>query len=211
MHLSQWIEGLAQLLAPPTCAGCDLAMADSALFCPACEPLVEPAMSGQRPPAATAAVLRYGGPLADAVCRFKYAGRSDLGGRLGAQLAASAEVYAGEVDRVVPLPLHRSRLRERGFNQAALLARPVARRLAIPLDTTTLRRVRPTRAQAGLSPDERLDNVRSAFVATPRSEGLRVLLIDDVRTTGATLTSAALALREAGLVVRATLALAQAD
>lgn len=211
MALPVWLEGLSQLLVPPRCVGCDLPMAASEGFCPACEPLIERAGPGLRPPAPTAAASHYGGPMADAICRFKYAGQTAVGRFLGDTLASVALGYAGEVDRVVPLPLHPVRLRQRGFNQAVVLARPVARALGVPLDTATLRRVRPTRVQAGLSPDARLDNVRAAFAARPLPGGARVLLIDDVRTTGATLTAAALALRAAGFDVRATLVLAQAD
>lgn len=154
--------------------------------------------------------------MADAVQRLKYAGRSDLARPLGEALASSCHAYAGLVDAVVAIPLHQDRLRERGFNQSALLAGPVARALGVPLRGGALRRVRPTVAQASLPREDRLANVRGAFRAGPRvgkrGRGLgRVLLVDDVRTTGATLASAAMALLDAGVPRVYTLALARAD
>jgi len=98
---------------------------------------------------------------------------------------------------VVPVPLHRRRLAERGFNQAALLGRPLARALGVPLVTGRLVRVRPTPPQAELAAAERRDNVRGAF-ALRRPLPDRVLLVDDVRTTGATLAEAAQTLTDAG-------------
>ncbi|HJL38064.1 MAG TPA: phosphoribosyltransferase family protein, partial [Polyangiaceae bacterium LLY-WYZ-15_(1-7)] len=97
-----------------------------------------------------------------------------------------------------PLPLHPSRLRERGFDQTALLAAPLAAALGVPLDTRRLRRIRPTPPQASLAEAQREANVRGAFEATRDETRRRVLLLDDVRTTGATLRSAAGALHRAG-------------
>jgi len=198
-------------MAPLHCAGCDGSSVDAGErfgFCGACAPLIEPASAALRPPARVAAAADYGGPLADAIARMKYAGRTDLVPALGGLLAQAAAGYAGAVDQVIPLPLCERRLRERGFNQSALLARYVARALGLPLEVGGLRRVRDTAVQAGLTKDARIANVRGAFVA--RALGQRVLLIDDVRTTGATLASAATALRAAGCPVVVTLALAAA-
>jgi ComF family protein len=202
------IAAFARLLAPERCPGCDFIVA-SAGFCNACGLLLEPVAGGQSPPRQDAAAFAYGGPLADALRRLKYAKRPDLARALGKLLAQSAMMYAGRVDRVVPVPLHSRRLRERGFNQSTLLAAPVARALGVALDTGGLRRARMTRDQAGLRKHERLANVDAAFVA-PRQTG-RVLLIDDVRTTGATLSAASSALLAAGCVEVRTLAMAVAD
>jgi ComF family protein len=112
------------------------------------------------------------------------------------------------VDVVMPVPLFSSRLRARGFNQAALLARPVARRLGLSLAVMALYRVRDTAEQAGIARTERALNVKGAFRArSPRAPG-RVLLIDDVRTTGATLAAASDALLNAGYTSVHALALA---
>ncbi len=124
-------------------------------------------------------------------------------------MLAAAGPYGGLVDAVVPVPLHRRRLAERGFNQAVLLARPLARALGVPLLVGRLVRVRPTRPQVGLEADARRDNVRGAFAMrgeVPR----RVLLVDDVRTTGATLGEAARVLAGSGGTEVRTLTLARA-
>ena len=117
--------------------------------------------------------------------------------------------HAGRIDAVIPLPLHPSKLRERGWNPSALLARPVARALGVPLVTHWLARVRATDAQAGLSRAERIRNVQGAFRAK-QVPPARVLLIDDVRTTSATLDEAARCLAARGHDV-CTLALAWAE
>jgi len=152
--------------------------------------------------------LSYGGPLADAISRLKYAGRTDLTPALGRLLADAALPYAGRIDVVIPMPLFVRRLRERGFNQSALLGSFVARRLGAPLRADVLFRVRDTATQAGLSLEARAANVRGAFRA--RAISGRALLLDDVRTTGATLAAAAEALRAAGAHEVVSLALAVA-
>lgn len=207
---AELIAGLLECIAPVRCAGCDGARTvEPEGFCAACAPLLEPAPYGLRPPAAIAAAHAYGGPLADAIARLKYGGRTDHAPALGRLLAQAALPYAGSVQAVIPMPLSARRLRERGFNQSALLARFAARALGVPLDTASLRRVRDTAAQAGLSRQERVRNVAGAFVARPI--GGRVLLIDDVRTTGATLEAAGRALREARCPEVVALALAAVE
>ncbi len=177
-------------------------------FCGGCGILVDHAPQGVRPPARGASLHVFAGPLADAIRRLKYDGRLDLLPALSERMVAAAPAYGGLVDVVVPVPLHRARLASRGFNQAALLARPLSRALGVPLVAGRLSRVRPTRPQVGLDADARKDNVRGAF-RLRRAVGGRVLLVDDVRTTGATLAEAARVLREAGAEVR-TLTLARA-
>jgi ComF family protein len=191
------LAGLFDLLAPPECAGCALPTEVNG-FCQACAPLIEPAPL--QPPARSAAAVCYQGPIADAIRRFKYAGRSDLVASLAPLLVESALQYSAHIDAVVPMPLHSSRLRERGWNPSALLAKPVARALGVPMRTDWLRRKRATQPQAGLPARARVENVRGAFEARTQRAG-RVLLIDDVRTTGATLSEAARCLTQAGLDV----------
>ncbi len=204
------LAGFLDLLAPPSCAGCSLPTEHHGpAFCDACAPLLEPAPPPLDPPSRCAAAFRYEGPLADAVRRMKYGGQPHLARGLGDLLAEAAGPYAGKVDRVVPVPLHRSKLRARGWNPAALLARRVARELGVPLDTKHLRRVRATRTQAALPAELRAGNVLGAFEARLPAPAQRVLLIDDVRTTGATLQEAASTLTERGHDV-ITLALAWA-
>jgi ComF family protein len=211
MRTSAVLSSLVRLLAPERCAGCDLPAPPAAVFCPACAPLLEPPPVSQRPPGLAASAYLYVGPLADGIKRLKYGHRTELGAGLGALLAEAALPYAGMVDCVIALPLHPTRLRDRGFNQSVLLARPVARALGADLDLTSLRRVRPTRDQASLQRAQRVDNLRGAFAVVGRSQRGRALLIDDVRTTGATLAAAAACLLEAGFAEVRTLALARAD
>lgn len=153
--------------------------------------------------------MLYQGPVADAIRHFKYASKTERAPELAALLVDAALAHAGHIDAVIPLPLHPKKLGERGWNPAALLARPVARALGVPLHTRWLTRVRATAAQAGLSRSERLRNVQGAFAAKEVPPA-RVLLIDDVRTTSATLDEAARCLGARGHDVY-TLALAWAE
>jgi predicted amidophosphoribosyltransferase len=190
-------RGLLDLLAPPECPACalDWSPADGAAsFCPACAPLLELPPDQLRPPADDAAATVFQGPAADAIRRFKYAGNRSAAPCLATLLVDAAVGYAGAIDAVVPMPLHPSKLRGRGWNPSVLLAKPVAAALAVPLRTRWLSRQRATRDQAGLSRKARLHNVLGAFTAR-EVPPQRVLLIDDVRTTGATLAEAAKTLR----------------
>jgi ComF family protein len=203
------MRGLVDLVAPPRCPACDLELLDRERgFCDGCGILLEDVPEAFAPPAPDASLYCYGGPLADAIRRFKYGGRGDLAGTLGALTSRAALAYAGGVDAVVPVPLHRRRLAERGFNQATLLFRPLARALSVPLEPTLLRRVRATLPQAGLDAEERAGNVHRAFVCV-RPPPPRCLVVDDVRTTGATLAATAEALLEAGAERVSTLTLAR--
>lgn len=171
------------------------------MFCEVCESLLEPAAS-------TNAVFQYGGPIADALHRFKYSDRSELGAALGSLMAVSASRWAGRVDAVVPVPLHWRRRRSRGYDQAALLAKPLARSLCVPTRFRGLRRVRHTKSQVDLSHRERQQNVAGAFQPCALRGARRVLLVDDVRTTGATLAAASAALHSGGVEEVHTLVLA---
>lgn len=182
------------------------------LFCAACQPSVMPA---ELQPTGQHAVFAYGGAVATAIVRLKYACRSDLAARFGSVMgaAASERELAAAIDVVVPVPLHPRRLAERGFDQAALLAGPVARRLAVRHAPRALIRTRDTPRQASLDRSARTSNVTAAFEcrAPARVNGRRVLLVDDVRTTGATLRACAEALREAGAREVVSLVLASRD
>jgi len=116
------LGGFLGLVAPRWCPGCDERSECGAVFCPCCTALIEPAPE-------SGAVFEYGGPVADAIQRFKYDARSELGALLGSAMAEEASCWAGRVDAVVPVPLHWRRRRARGYDQAALLAKPIARSL----------------------------------------------------------------------------------
>ncbi|MDB5212146.1 MAG: Competence protein phosphoribosyltransferase domain protein [Myxococcaceae bacterium] len=198
---------VGELVAPTRCAACEELVAPRLLFCAACAPSV---MSAGMQPVAQHAVFEYGGAVATAIVRFKYAGRSDLSARFADVMAAHD--VAG-VDLVVPVPLHPQRLVERGFDQAALLAMPVARRRGIRCAPRALIRTRPTPPQASLDRAARSANVADAFECVMPSSvrGRSVLLVDDVRTTGATLGACMSELRRAGAREVRTLVLASRD
>lgn len=153
----------------------------------------------------------YDGELARLIHLFKYGGVRTLARPLG-ELLARAIPPAQAFDAIVPMPLHWWKRLTRTFNQSELLAVEVSRRTGIPW-SRALRRVKRTQVQAGLTGAQRRQNVRGAFRASrPEAvEGKRVLLIDDVLTTGATAAAAAAALRRAGAAHIAVLALARVD
>ncbi len=198
------------------CASCGLPLATSeigeaaSLLCGACR-IAAPTFDGAR------SYGLYAGALRQFILLLKFQHRERLGRRLGALLAplwASFEDLDGAW--LIPVPLHPSRQQERGFNQAELLARGLIRELdgagkgRPRLACRALRRTRATPPQTGLSIAARRENVRGVF-ATPDAEALRgrtIVLIDDVMTTGATLSESAAALKRAGAerVVALTLA-----
>jgi ComF family protein len=145
----------------------------------------------------------YEGALRELVHLLKYRRMRPLARPLGRRLAEAfdREWKREDYDAIVAVPLSPARLRDRGYNQAELLARELARHTAIPCLRGVCRRVRATAPQTGLTRAQRLENLRGAFAAGPRAaelDGKRVLLIDDVFTTGATLTVCSQALRRSG-------------
>jgi ComF family protein len=144
----------------------------------------------------------YDGGLRTAILQLKYGGREALARPLGLFLAECfyrrPELRRAQV--LVPVPLHFVKRQARGFNQAELLALSLAKAVGLPVEARALTRARWTRAQAGLGREERLLNVESAFVVKGPGafDGRRVLLVDDVCTTGSTLEACARALRSAG-------------
>jgi ComF family protein len=156
------------------------------------------------------AVGPYRGRLRRIVRCFKFSGLTGLARPLGERMAAAVEGPAGAVDVVVAVPLHWQRAWQRGYNQADLLAREVSRSTGVPLARRALRRTRRTSPQRGRAREERARNVLGAFAAHPAQvAGARVLLVDDVVTTGATLRECAQVLVDAGAIAVQGAAVAQ--
>ena len=210
---------LAQLaghaLSPAGCASCDAPIPWKSVFCPECAASIHRDAGSTCPAGLDQAVAfcLFGGAAAAALRRLKYEERPDLARPLGHLLRRAARDADLRADVVVPVPLHPRRLADRGFNQAALLGGEVADELCAVLVTRALARGRDTAQQATLDRAGRLANMTRAFRArrAERIRGRRVVLVDDVMTTGATLTACAEALLEAGAGSVAALVVARSD
>ena len=200
------LSGLVDLLLPPICAECGRSTEGDPL-CADCDVPLDTALPDVPAPAPLAswtAAVGYEGSAREWVRRFKFPSRglgnldpaADAVARFWIERAA-ARVPGPPPGIVVPVPLHVARLRERGFNQSTSLARDVARAVGSPCAPVALRRIRATARQTDLSRSERRRNLRGAFEAC-REIPRHVWLVDDVATTGATLTEAARTLRRAG-------------
>jgi ComF family protein len=202
------LSGLLELALPPSCADCGSAAASNAPLCPRCDARLPRIGAAAAPPplAACCAAVAYQGDVEDWIHRFKYPRRgwrgldpAPLGVVRWLALEAARTAPAPPPACVVPVPLHPRRLRERGFNPAALLARSIARELRCRFDAALLTRVRDTPSQTGLDRRARRANVRGAFqIHQERRAPRTVWLVDDVVTTGSTLAECARKLRRAG-------------
>jgi ComF family protein len=143
------------------------------------------------------AAFAYAWPLAPLIHHYKYAGNLALAPLLAQALT---EKLASSADLIIPMPLAPARLRSRGFNQALEIARVVSRLTRVPLASDACRRVRDSTPQALLPWNERAKNIRGAFVCDADLSGMRVAVIDDVMTTGATLNELARNVRQAGAI-----------
>jgi ComF family protein len=190
-------------LSPDICAGCLRDLPRPARVCPRCAAALPRAgLCGgclRRPPDWDAAVapFRYAFPVDRLIHRLKYDGRIEHGRLLGLLLARVVR-RRPRPDRIVPVPLHVARWRERGFNQATEIARPLGRVLGVPLDARLCRRARPTPPLWPLGPARRRRLLEGAFEVDSLARGERVAVVDDVLTSGATANALARALREAG-------------
>ncbi len=224
------MDRLLDLIFPPRCVSCARWGEELCARCRAGLPYLEPPWCSRcgEPAAAGSACLRcpdlpssldglrsagrYEGTLREAILAFKYQGRSRLGRGLGLLLREHLERWPLPLEALAPVPLHPRAERQRGYNQAGLLAREVAAGGSFRLVERCLVRQRPTSPQTRLaSVEERRRNVAGAFAAHGEDlRGLRLLLVDDVCTTGATLGACAAAARAAGAAAVWGLTLARA-
>ncbi len=146
------------------------------------------------------ASFSYDPPVDHIIQHFKFNGRLNHGRFLGEWMAESlADSVDSLPDCIIPVPLHAKRMRERGFNQALELARPIARCLGVPIDCKSVRRVMPTAPQMALPARERHNNIRGAFAVCEQFLAGHVAIVDDVVTTAATVNELARVLRKAGV------------
>ncbi|MGV1014298.1 MAG: ComF family protein [Methyloceanibacter sp.] len=233
------LGALANLFLPPVCIVCRTRIGSHGLLCGACfakidfiappicdrlgVPLPYDAGSPSLSAAAIAeppvydrarAVARYSVTMRELIQGFKYRDRHEGVPLFGRWLARAGAELLADADLIVPVPLYRSRLWWRRFNQSAMLARSVAQLTGVPADCFVLRRVRRTASQVGLTHDQRRRNVAGAFKVDPatreRVRGKTIVVIDDVITTGATAEACARALKRAKAARVDVLALARA-
>jgi ComF family protein len=205
---------LLELVAPSRCAACGASSRDP--ICASCGPFERAnpeALAGY--PLLT--LGRYASPLKEAISRFKFSGHPELAEGFARLLDAELALLRVEAhDIFVPVPLHAARLAERGYNQSALLARALSKRSGAECAPRLLERTRATEQQAHLSRESRSENVTGAFrlrgsVSRTRARmSGRVILVDDVVTTGATLSACLAALEAGGVKVLGVIALARA-
>lgn len=210
-----WLPGQCLLCAAPArrlaglCADCTAALPRQQPACPSCAARL-PTSAGDvlpcgecqhHPPVfnEALALFTYAAPVDQLIQRIKYGGDLALARELGELLASRIlESDVARPDLLLPVPLHRTRLRTRGYNQALELTRPLSRRLRIPLDHELATRTRATAPQLDMDRRERARNLRDAFAVRGELSGRHVAIIDDVMTSGATVTSLAKALKRAG-------------
>jgi ComF family protein len=214
------------LLFPPTCLACRAATHEHGALCPRCwsqmrfierpfcerlgTPFEQDLGDGLLSPQAMAdppvfsrarAVARFeDGPARSLAHRLKYSDRAELAKPIARWMARAGVELLADADLIVPVPLHPLRLWRRRFNQAAALAREISRLTGVPHDLGALRRVKATRSQVGLSRAKRAENVQGAFKVSDAADlkGRKVVIVDDVLTSGATLNAASRILLRAG-------------
>ena len=219
------------LVLPPTCASCGQV---GLLICDACRVQLEPigkatcGQCGKRMPQnspthfcrsckkrpfplqAIRAAFHYRPPLTQIIHRLKYNHAFALAQPLAQLMSNEWAKWQTPIDLIMPVPLHPARKKKRGYNQSELLAQAFGLLLNIPIDTKRLVRQRNTRPQVELSAAERTLNMQNAFAVPKQLSPVRILLIDDVATTGATLSAAAAALRANGATAVSAFCLARA-
>lgn len=215
-HFYRSFWGALDLLFPPTCVGCGKA---GIRWCAECQKQVKilngavcdvcglpleksgvcDSCRSDRPHFhSLRAWAVFDGPVQSALHRLKYRRDISLGDEIAFQMTPFVQELNWNIDMIVPIPLGRQRMKQRGYNQVAMIAKPLAMALGARYAPTILMRRKETRSQVGLSKIERRTNVQDAFQAGTGVAGKTVLVMDDVSTTGSTLSSSANALYAAG-------------
>lgn len=217
----------AALLFPPVCAGCRRHVSEPGVLCGECWPKVcfierpfcavmgtpftqdfgagflsAEAIANPPPFARARSAVVYSGVAREAVQALKFSDRTDLAPWMARWMVRAGSDVLADADVIVPVPLHWTRFLRRRFNQSAELARAVTKQSGVRFEPTAIKRIKATRQQVGLPANQREDNVRAAFRVPEEAEilvvGRRVLLVDDVFTTGATVSAVTRALKKAG-------------
>lgn len=218
-----WLKFIQQALFPRRCCLCDQASVSALALCDACRPELPWLGNGcprcarpvpadsfsyvcgeclkQPPPFERTLVLfRYQPPVSQLIQQFKFNQRLALTQLFSELLAERVAAIEPLPEVIIPVPLHPTRQRERGFNQAIEIARPLGRRLGIPVALDACHRIRQTRTQSTLPAGQRRRNLRNAFACQqPASPWRHVAILDDVITTGSTISALAKTLRKGGV------------
>jgi ComF family protein len=231
------VAAVGDLIVPPVCLACHRPLSSHDCICPGCwsdidfirAPLCDRlgiplpfGVGGTMISAAAAAdppdyeraraVARFDGVMRQLVHDLKFRDRQDARRLFGRWLTEAGAELLADADVVIPVPLSRVRLATRRFNQAAILAREVARLARLPFESLALQRIKRTPPQVGLTRQQRRENVAGAFgIAVPRKDifvGAKIVLVDDVITTGATVRACARVMKRAGAARVDVLALA---
>lgn len=208
------VHGIDDLLMPERCAFCGTrTLHDEPAVCAGCWQdlpwLDSPRQAAPSPLTTLVAVLAYEFPVDAALKAFKFKRKLYYAPAFGALLGEAMCFLPGDVDALLPVPLHWRRLTVRGFNQALEISKPIARRAGLPIVTGVVR-CRATRSQSGLTASERNRNLRRAFAVRRSLSAKHVLIIDDVVTTAATTRHLARVLRKSGVEKVSVLAVARA-
>ena len=222
LNTNNWPNIIQQWLYPPTCLLCEKSGTEGFDLCQRCfdslpfnreacvccgipisiDPNARrcgPCSKDQPPFDSTFALFTYREPVRYLVRSLKYNANYPSGRLLGNLMAQTLAIQSTRPQHVVPVPLHPSRFQQRGFNQAIEIARPISKKLGIPIASKLCARIRETPAQSGLSARQRAKNIKSAFEIRQAVEIDHVAILDDVVTTGATVTELAKTLRGAGI------------
>jgi len=196
------------LIYPINCSICETRLRENKGLCEDCIAKIDKNRFGQ-------AACQYEGLLKQSIRLFKYKGVHSLSGAFSSLILdfVDRNIDMKKIDTIIPIPLHSAKKRERGFNQAYLLSLPIAKRYNISISTNNLVKTRLTKAQSNLNRTQRLKNLKNAFTVKDAGslKGKRVLIVDDVYTTGTTVNKAAYALRKAGVSDIKVVALAKGN